>query len=165
VVAAARESERLRGLLVRGADAIVAVDGGGDLTAAIREAAGGDVHVTIDTLWGEPAVAAMGAAARGARHVQVGQIADVDVQLPAPAVRSVSLDLCGFSVAHPPIDVRREGYLGLTTHAARGDVAVDVERVPLDRVEAAWERQREATGGAKQVLVPTTSDQERSPVP
>ena len=48
---------------------------GDDLTERIREAAGGDVDVTIDSLWGEPAVAAMGAAARFGRHVQVGQLA------------------------------------------------------------------------------------------
>jgi NADPH:quinone reductase-like Zn-dependent oxidoreductase len=151
VVAAARSNERLPRLLELGADAVVEL--GGDMTGAIKEAAGGGVDVTIDTLWGEPAVAAIGAAARWARHVQVGQVAGVDMQLTAPAVRSVSLELCGFSVAHPPIDVRREGYLRLTTHAARGELAVDVERIPLEQVGAAWERQRQAAGGAKLVLV------------
>jgi NADPH:quinone reductase-like Zn-dependent oxidoreductase len=151
VVAAARSDAPW--LLERGADAIVDLDDGGDLTAAFREAAGGAVDVTIDTLWGEPALAAIGAAARRARHVQVGQVAAVDLVLPAAAVRSVSLDLCGFSVAHPPVDVRREGYLRLTTHAARGELAVDVERFPLEQVGTAWERQRQATGGAKLVLV------------
>jgi NADPH2:quinone reductase len=152
VVAAARPSERLAALLERGADATVELDGD-DLTAAIKDAAGGDVDVTIDTLWGEPAVAAIGAAARWARHVQVGQIAGLELPLTAPSVRSVSLDLCGFSVAHPPVDVRREGYLRLTTHAARGELVVDVERFPLEQVGTAWERQRQATGGAKLVLV------------
>jgi hypothetical protein len=94
--------------------------------------------------------------------VQVGQIAGVEMPLPAPSVRSVSLDLCGFSVAHPPIDVRREGYLRLTTHAARGEVVVDAERLPLDQVAAAWERQRQATGSTKLVLVPPQYDQEGS---
>jgi NADPH:quinone reductase-like Zn-dependent oxidoreductase len=157
VVAAARASERLRRLLERGADAIVELDGHGDLPAAFREAAGGEVHVTIDTLWGEPALAAMQAAGRRARHVQVGQLAGLAINLPAPAVRAVSLDVRGFSVAHPPLDVRREGYLRLTEHVARGDIVVDVERVPLERVGIAWERQRSATGGAKQVLVPTAA--------
>jgi NADPH:quinone reductase-like Zn-dependent oxidoreductase len=162
VVAASRANERLPRLLERGADAIVELDGGGDLSGALRDAAGGAVDVTIDTLWGEPALAAIGAAARGARHVQVGQVAGVEMTLPAPAVRSVSLDLCGFSVAHPPRDVRREGYLRLTRHVERGEIAIDVERVPLERVGDAWERQRAACGGAKQVLVPTMPDQERS---
>jgi len=154
VVAAARPSERLARLRERGADAVVELDGRDDLAGAVREAAGGGVDLTIDTLWGEPALAAIKAGARRARHVQVGQIADVDIRLPAPAIRSVSLDVCGFSVAHPPIEVRREGYRRLTEHVARGDIAVDLERVPLAEVERAWEHQRSAAGGAKQVLIP-----------
>ena len=153
VVAAARASERLPQLLERGADATVEL-GGGDLAAALRHAAGGDVHVTIDTLWGEPALAAMRASARRGRHVQIGQLAGVDITLPAPTVRSVSLDIYGFSVAHPPIEARREAYLRLTRHVERGDIVVDVERVPLEQVQSAWERQREATGAAKLVLTP-----------
>jgi NADPH:quinone reductase-like Zn-dependent oxidoreductase len=157
VVAAARPGERLTRMLDRGADAIVELDCD-DLSAAIREAAGGAVDVTIDTLWGEPAVAAMNAAARYARHVQVGQLAEVDITLPAPLIRSASLDVRGFSVAQPPVEIRREGYLRLTEHAARGELVVDLERYPLEDVAAAWERQRDATGGAKLVLIP-----ERSP--
>jgi NADPH:quinone reductase-like Zn-dependent oxidoreductase len=154
VVAAARPNERLQNALDHGADAVVALDGDGDLTGAIEDAAGGEVDITIDTLWGEPALAAMKAAARGARHIQVGQLAGLDISLPAPAIRSVSLDVCGFSVAHPPIEVRREGYLTLTGHVARGDIVVALEQVPLQQVESAWERQKQGTGGVKQVLVP-----------
>jgi NADPH:quinone reductase-like Zn-dependent oxidoreductase len=155
VVAAARAGERLSRLLERGADAIVELEGDRDLTAALREAAGGDVNVTIDTLWGEPALAAMKAAARHGRHVQVGQLAGLDLSLPAPTIRSLSLDVRGFSVAHPPIEVRRHGYLRLTQHVARGEIVVDAQRVPLEQVATAWERQQNATGGAKQVLLPT----------
>jgi NADPH:quinone reductase-like Zn-dependent oxidoreductase len=154
VVAAARPSERLARLLERGADAIVEL-GDDDPAAAFRDAAGGDVDVTIDTLWGEPALAAIRVAARGARHVAVGQLAGLELRLPAPAVRSVSLDLYGYSIAHPPIEVRRDGYHRLADLVARGDVVIDIERVPLEQVAAAWERQQTATGGVKQVLVPT----------
>ena len=138
----------------RGADAVVELDAHDDLPAALREAAGGEVDVTIDTLWGEPALAAMQVAARFARHVQVGHLAGLEITLPAPAIRSVSLDLRGFSVAHPPPEVRREGFLRLTEHAARGDIVVDLERYPLEEVQRAWDAQREATGGPKLVLLP-----------
>ena len=154
VIAAALADERLSRLLDRGADAIVELDRSGDLPAAFREAACGGVDVTIDTLWGAPALAAMNAAARGARHVQIGQVAATEISLPAPALRAVSLDVRGFSVAHPPLDVRRDASLRLTQHAASGDITVDVERVPLEDVAAAWERQRRAAGGPKLVLVP-----------
>jgi NADPH:quinone reductase-like Zn-dependent oxidoreductase len=154
VVAADLAQERLQRLLERGADAVVELDAPGELDARIREAAGGELDVTIDMLWGAPALAAMKAAGRGARHVEVGNIAGAELHLPAPLLRSISLDVRGFSVAHPPVDMRRDAYLRLTQHAARGDVTVDVERVPLDDVGAAWERQRQAAGGPKTVIVP-----------
>src|SRR5215207_10860020 len=132
VVAAARASERLERLLDRCADAVVALDAHDDLAAALQDAAGGEVHVTVDTLWGEPALAAMQVAARFGRHVEVGNLAGLEIDLAAPAIRSRSLDVRGFSVAHPPPEVRREGFLRLSEHAARGDVVVDLERYPLE---------------------------------
>ena len=154
VVAADLPHERLPRLLGRGADAILEIDAPGDLTEAIRDAARGAVDVTIDMLWGAPGLAAMKAAGRGARHVEVGNMAGAEITLPAPLIRSVMLDIRGFSVALPPLDTRREGYLRVTEHAARGDIVVDVDPRPLDDIAAAWERQRQATGGPKIVLVP-----------
>ena len=150
VIAADRPSERLHAL---GADAVVEIDGD-DLTERITEAAEGEVDVTIDMLWGPPALAAMNAAARGARHVEVGNMAGGEITLPAPLIRSKSLDVRGFSVAHPPLDLKRDAYLRLTGHAATGDIAIDVDPRPLEDVSAAWDRQREAAGGPKIVLLP-----------
>jgi D-arabinose 1-dehydrogenase-like Zn-dependent alcohol dehydrogenase len=117
-------------------------------------AAQGDVDVTIDTLWGAPALAAMGAAARFARHIEIGSMAAPQLALPAALMRSKSIELRGFSVAHPPLEVKRDAYRRLTAHAAQGDIVVDVQARPLDEVEQAWERQKQAAGGPKQVLVP-----------
>ena len=115
-----RGGERLERLLERGADATVGVGRAeDDLAAAYRTAAGGDLDVTIDTLWGAPATAAIEAAGRFARHVQVGHIAGPTITLPAPALRSVSLDLRGFRVDLPPPEQRRQGFLDLTSHVAR----------------------------------------------
>jgi len=154
VVAAARGSERLERLLERGADATVALDGDGDLSERLRDAAGGGADVTIDTLWGEPAVAAMGAAAQFGRHVQVGHLAGPELGLVAPAIRSKSLDVRGFMHLHAPLEVRREAFQRLGEHVARGDIVIDFERVPLAEVADAWERQRRADAGAKLVLIP-----------
>jgi NADPH:quinone reductase-like Zn-dependent oxidoreductase len=153
VVAAARSRDRLERLLDRGADAIVDLDDG-DLTTALRDAAGGEIDVTIDTLWGEPAMAAMKAASRHARHIQVGQVAGLDITLSAPAIRSLSLDVRGFSVAHPSPAVKREGHGRLVEHVQRGDIVVDVERFPLAEVATPWERQGRSRGGAKLVVLP-----------
>jgi NADPH:quinone reductase-like Zn-dependent oxidoreductase len=155
VIAAARGGERLHGL---GADATVALDAShDDLARAFADAAGGPVDVTIDTLWGEPGLAAMRAAGRHARHIQVGQLAGADLPLPAPLIRSKSLDVRGFSIAHPDPGAKREAHRRLMRHAARGEITVDLERVPLRDVASAWERQRSARGGPKLVLLPEGS--------
>jgi len=55
-----------------GADEVIVLDGGDDLTDRFRAAAGGRLDVIIDPLWGPAAVAALAAAGDGARHVQLG---------------------------------------------------------------------------------------------
>lgn len=143
VVAAGRDPQRLQRLRERGADATVTLTAGDDLAAAFREAAGGGVDVIIDPLWGAPALAAMRAAAHGARHVQLGQLAGTTLQLPAPTVRSAALDIRGFAVFHAPADVRRRAYRELTEHAARGAISIDATRIPLTDVATAWQRQHD----------------------
>jgi NADPH:quinone reductase-like Zn-dependent oxidoreductase len=143
IIAAGRDLERLERL---NADEIV------ELTDATEFS--GPIDVTIDTLWGAPAEAAMKASQRHARHVQVGQLAGTEITLSAPAIRSVSLNVCGFSVAHPPIDAKREAYTQLAHHVAKGEIVIDVERVPLDDIATAWERQKAAENRPKLVVVP-----------
>ena len=64
VVAAGRNPERLRRAAELGADETVSLEGD-DLAAAFGDAFGGDGPTfVVDTLWGEPAVAAIAAAAR-----------------------------------------------------------------------------------------------------
>jgi NADPH:quinone reductase-like Zn-dependent oxidoreductase len=151
VIAADRPAERLHRL---GADAAVEIETTGDLAARLKDAAAGGIDVTIDMLWGEPALAALSAANRFARHVEVGNMAEGEITLPAPLIRSASIDLRGFSVAHPPLDVKRAGYRELTEHVAAGGISVDVNPCALDAVAEAWERQRQGAGGPKTVLVP-----------
>jgi NADPH:quinone reductase-like Zn-dependent oxidoreductase len=154
VVAAARAGEALDRLLDRGADAVVALDGEGDLGERLGEATGGGAVVTIDTLWGEPALAALGSAARFARHVQVGHIVGPGLDLSAPVIRSKSIDVRGFMHLHAPLELRREAFQRLGEHVARGDIVIELERIPLADVAGAWERQRSADAGAKLVLIP-----------
>jgi NADPH:quinone reductase-like Zn-dependent oxidoreductase len=152
VVAAARPGERLERMRDRGADELVDLEAD-DAAERLKDAAGDGADVIVDPLWGPPALAAMGAAARGARHVQLGHIVAPDLDLPAMAVRSKMLDLMGLAIFQVPIDVRRDAYRRLTEHAARGDIEVDLETVPLDEVEDAWQRQQDGPD-AKLVVVP-----------
>jgi NADPH2:quinone reductase len=154
VIAVDIDPDRLARVHERGADVTVVLTGDTDLASAIRDAAGPrGVDVIIDPLWGEPALAAMRAAAPGARHVQIGQAAGMTVALPAPVIRSVALQILGFAVFHAPVEVRREAYLALTEHVARGNVQIDVTRMPLQEVATAWELQRRGAP-AKLVLTP-----------
>jgi NADPH2:quinone reductase len=137
-----------------GADAVVTLTPGEDWAAGFREASGGrGVDLVIDPVWGEPAVAALRAAAPGARLVQIGTMAGEAVQLPAAILRANNVDILGHAVFHAPLEVRRNVYRQLTEHAATGDITVSHEEVSLADVAIAWERQR-AGAGTKLVLVP-----------
>jgi NADPH2:quinone reductase len=153
VVAAARGGERLARMTERGADAVVDLDDGENVAGALEEATGDGADVIVDPLWGEPAVAAMGVARLGARHLQIGHVASPTAEVPALAVRSSVLDLLGFVVFRVPLEVRRDAYRRLTEHAARGAIEVDLETVPLDQVEDAWRRQQDGPD-TKLVIVP-----------
>ena len=139
VIGAARDQER-----VVGADEVVGLDGEFN----------GPIDVTIDTLWGAPAEAAMKQVSRHARHVQVGQLAGTEITLSAPAIRSVSLSVQGFSGAHPPHEVKRDAYQTLAKHVANGEIAIEKEAVKLQDIAAAWERQKAANRRPKLVVVP-----------
>lgn len=153
VVAVGRDEEALRRVVDRGADATVAL-GEADLVEALREACGGDGPTLVhDALWGAPAEAAVKAAARGARIVNLGQSAGPHASFASGDVRGRQLEILGYSNFAVPHDVFSEEYRRLCEHAARGDLQVDVEALPLERVAEAWERQA-LSPHAKLVLVP-----------
>jgi NADPH2:quinone reductase len=151
VVAAGRDAAGLRRAAELGADATVdlTVD---DLPAALREAAGGGVDVTIDPLWGAPAVAALQAANVGARHVQIGNSAGREVTL-TPDFRQTMTALLGYTTRHVSLADQRTAYDAMTAHAANGEIVVQTEHIPLAQIEAAWARQA-AHPHHKLVVVP-----------
>ena len=149
VVAADLPNDRLPRL---GADAVVECTENSDLTAAFKRAAPEGVDVILDPLWGPPAVAAMGAARYGARHVEIGNVASPTLTLPALLVRSVDLNIMGFTHPAVPLQVRRTAYLRLTELVAQGRLTVDFELVPLSEIGDAWARQRRADGATKLVM-------------
>jgi NADPH2:quinone reductase len=147
VVAAGRRPEALERARRLGADAVVSLDGSDDLVAAFREACGGDgPSLVVDALWGEPVVAAAGAAAPGARIVQIGQSAGPAAPLLSADVRGKQLNVLGFSNFATPRAVLNREYLRLVEHARKGEVQVDVETHPFERVAEAWLRQAEGAG-------------------
>jgi NADPH:quinone reductase-like Zn-dependent oxidoreductase len=155
VVAAGRDREMLARAAELGADATVDVSGleGDALTAAFRDAAGGEVDVVHDPLWGAPAAAAIEALGVGGRLVQLGQSAGAEATLASASIRGRALDVRGYLNFLVPADVRRDAYRSLVDHAVAGRIAVEVERIPLADVADAWERVQ-ASAHRKLVLEP-----------
>jgi len=154
VVAAGRSAAGLRMAEACGADATVGLDEYVDLAAAFREACGGEgASYVFDPLWGEPAVAAVQAMAPGATLVNLGQSAGATAELASAAVRFKSLSILGHTNFAVPRDELADHYGRLVGHAARGELRLEVERVPLEAVAVAWRRQAEGPG-TKLVVVP-----------
>jgi NADPH:quinone reductase len=146
VVAAGRRPEGLEAAKAAGADAVVHLDEP-KLAAAFKEACGGDgPTVVIDPLWGEPLVAALDAAAPGARVVQIGQSAGATATLASGVVRGKQLEIYGYSNFVVPPEMRRAAYAELVAHAAAGEIDFPVETYPLERVAEAWKRQADGPG-------------------
>jgi NADPH2:quinone reductase len=154
VVGAARDERALRHAGELGADALVRLGDFEDLAAALREAAGGDgFDVVLDPLWGEPAKAAIGAAAPFGRIVALGQSAAAETSLASAAIRGKPVDIRGYSNYTAPADVLAAAYDRMARHAAAGELRVEVERLGLDDVPDAWQRQP-SSPHHKLVIVP-----------
>jgi NADPH:quinone reductase len=152
VVAAGRSAEGLQRALAHGADATVQLGEDDDLVATFRGAFAGDgPSYVFDALWGAPAAAALQAAAPYARIVNLGQSAGAEATLTSAAVRGKNLTILGMTVYRVPPAELAEQYSRLVGHAVIGEISLDVERVPLDDVGSAWERQAE--GHARKLVV------------
>lgn len=150
VVAAARHRETLERLRERGADEIVVL-GSGDDAAALRDAAGDGYDVVLDALFGAALEAALPATAEGARIVSVGALAGAEARIGLGSL--IGRTLIGHAGGQVPLDARREAYERMAGHAAAGEIAVDVQRLPLSLVADAWALQ--ASGPhSKITLVP-----------
>jgi NADPH:quinone reductase len=151
VVAAGRRPDRLQLAAELGADATVSLDTE-DLPRALREAAGGEgPTVVIDPLWAAPAVAALEAAANGARIVQLGQSAGATAEIPSALVRGKQLQILGYANPQLAIELRRSGYEELAGHAAAGRVRFPLDTYPFEAVVEAWER--EVAGPGTKIVV------------
>ena len=154
VVAAGRRPEALERAAEAGADTTVRLDGVDDLARAFREACGGEgPDLIVDPLWGQPLAAALDAAAPRARAVHIGQSAGATATLASGQVRGKLLEILGFSNFGVPPDVVKDEYRRLVEHGMRGEIRVDIDRVPLAEVSDAWRRQSEGAG-RKLVVVP-----------
>jgi NADPH:quinone reductase-like Zn-dependent oxidoreductase len=150
VVVAGRNPARLQRLKAM-ADEVVDL-GVPDYSDQLRSACSPGANVIYDPLWGPYSVAALGAAAIGARVVQVGAAAGPVVEVPSAAIRGRQLSILGYTNFAVPRPVLIEAYQSMVRRSIAGELVVDVAVHPLAEVNEAWSSV--GAGAIKQVLVP-----------
>jgi NADPH:quinone reductase-like Zn-dependent oxidoreductase len=136
VIAAGRDTTRLKALTALGADETITFD-------QIGQAA--DVDVVIDYVWGECAADGMlaMAAARADRTapltwIQLGSIAGQSAPIPSAALRSTRLQIVGSGIGSVPArDILAE-LPELAAAVAAGKIDVRARAVPLAQVAQVW---------------------------
>jgi hypothetical protein len=109
-------------------------------------------------VWGAPAQAFFAAITRKefttiqseTRFVQAGESAAPTITLPAAVLRSTALTILG-TAGIPSRDVLVEAFQRVMAHAAKGNLQIDTERVPLADIENAWQRE---LPGRRLVMIP-----------
>jgi NADPH:quinone reductase-like Zn-dependent oxidoreductase len=160
VIGAGRNARVLGKLRELGADATIQLDQTADaLKAAFaREAGDSGFDVIIDYVWGRPTEMLLAAITKSGfavvtketRLVQVGESAGPTIALPAAVLRSTALTILG-TAGIPPREVLVDAMQQVMAQAARGELRIETERVPLADIEAAWERQE---SGRRIVVIP-----------
>jgi len=149
VVAAGRNQQALSRLHGLGADATISLAlPMSELSEAfVREAGQSGFQVVIDYVWGQPAEAFLAAMTRRefvtiqseTRFVQVGESAAPTISLSAAVLRSTALTILG-TAGIPSRDVLVDALQQVMAYAARGELQIDTEKVPLAEIEKAWQR-------------------------
>nr|BFD86741.1 zinc-binding alcohol dehydrogenase family protein [Streptomyces sp. Xyl84] len=136
VIAAGRDTTRLKALKDLGADETITFD-------EIQVAA--DVDVVIDFVWGEPSARAMmplltARADRGAplTWIQIGSVDGPLAPIPSAALRASRLQIIGSGIGSVPARDFIEELPELATAVAQGAIDVRARAVPLARISEAW---------------------------
>jgi NADPH:quinone reductase-like Zn-dependent oxidoreductase len=137
-----------------GADEVVRLDTDDvdELSRRFVAACDGPADLVLDPLFGAPATAALRALGPGGRLVNLGGSAGATAVFDSATLRSRSLRVLGYTNNELTADQRREALTALLGHAARGELSVDHEVVPLDRVAQAWDAQQSGRAGVRLVV-------------
>lgn len=116
-----------------------------DIRKALAHEVEQGIDVIIDYLWGRPAELILEALAksfrpdraRSIRMVEIGDTAGKTITLAGATLRSIDLTLLGSGFGSVSLDRILDAMPTLFSLAAKGDLTIDIERVPLRDVEAA----------------------------
>ncbi len=111
--------------------------------AFLREAGQSGFQVVIDCVWGGPAEALLAAITRR-------EFVAIQSETRFAVLRSTALTILG-TAGIPARDVLVEAFQQVMTYAAKGDLHIDTERVPLADIENAWQRDQP---GRRLVITP-----------
>lgn len=158
IVAAGRNEEVLAELSRLGADATIQLSQPDD---ALRAAfAAHEYHVVLDYLWGHPTevlLSSLGATGMELRHapirlVQAGVMAGSHISLHAEVLRSSGLEILGSGSGNAaPTDLITAKLHELMVLLAKGELRIDVNRVPLAEAQTVWDLDQR---GRRTVLIP-----------
>jgi NADPH:quinone reductase-like Zn-dependent oxidoreductase len=160
VVAAGRNRAALEEASRLGADATVVLDGERDaVVAALREQLAAGVDVVLDYVWGSPAemffeamsTKGLHASSPRVRYVQIGNMADATIALPAAVLRSTGLEIVGSGFGSASFAQIAEALGAFFAEAAREPFSFATKAAPLREVEALWNAPDE---GARLVFHP-----------
>ncbi|HEV2489227.1 MAG TPA: zinc-binding alcohol dehydrogenase family protein [Candidatus Acidoferrales bacterium] len=161
VTGAGRNERVLSRLRELGADATIQIDQPKNSLkdAFAREVGDAGFDVIIDYLWGPPTEALLAAitkpefatVTKETRLVQVGESSGPAISLPAAVLRSTALTILG-TAGIPPREVLADAMQQVMARAARGELLIETERVPLADIEMAWQRQQRP--GSRIVVIP-----------
>jgi NADPH:quinone reductase-like Zn-dependent oxidoreductase len=111
----------------------------GALAGRLTAAAGGPVDVVIDPVFGEPAAAAALALGPGGRLVNLGGTAHDRAEFSSATLRANSIDILGYTNNAISAEQRADALTSVLTLAARGQVAVEHQVIPLAECAQAWD--------------------------
>jgi NADPH:quinone reductase-like Zn-dependent oxidoreductase len=155
VVATARSPEAMQRARDCGADAVVPMSADVDVLAhRIAEAAGGEVDVVLDPVFGVAASAASRALAPGGRLVNLGGASGDEAAFSSSVLRSRSASVLGYTNNALTAGQRADALASVLEHAATGRVRVAHQARPLAAVSEAWRAASTGSSSPRLVLRP-----------
>ena len=145
MIAAGRDAARLARARELGADATVELEGA-RLARRIAAAAGGRLDIALEPLWGAPARTIMESLSDGGVHVNFGQVAGTDAELPSLPLRNRRISVVGHSGAWTTPQQRIEAFERIQAIAGSDGLTLDVEELSLDEVPDGWRRLQRSAG-------------------
>jgi NADPH2:quinone reductase len=147
IVATGRDDDQLREARTLGADEVINTAVPDEsLTQAYLDAKGEGYDVVLDYLWGRPTeillrslVPRTFAFPKPTRMIQIGESAGPELILTAESLRTSGVEIYGAARGLDP-HTMHEAYTQIVTWAQSGELTIDVIKVPLSDIEAAWQR-------------------------